>query len=247
MVTKNIEGVDNANPNNYGGFVSRKALLSGERAQYDFTKGIPTVATTENPALVVDWERWEIVREVLPMKYMESPSNDKVPFLDSHDRSSLDKVLGSARNFKAQADELQALVFISDTEKELQQKIKEGHVDSVSIGYRTKSEETIEIPQGKMVVIDGQTFRNDFNDGIPYLVRTWWKVHELSGVAIGADEAAKFKSANQEQKALVQKIGELQKEIAELRKQLQPETPAEKTSRLTYAEVRAKILQYENN
>lgn len=242
MKGKSISGVTDLNPNKYGGMVSRSVALPQERKEIDFSKGIETIATTEAPAVVVDWERWEIVREILPMKYMEAPNGDKVPFLDSHNRSSLDKVKGSARNFRVEGKNLMARVFISDTEKDLQDKIREGHIDSVSIGYRTDSEETIEVPKGKTIVVDGEAYRNDFEDGLPMLVRTWWKTHELSGVAIGADEAAKFKSESADQQALIKKIGELQKEVATLKNTL-PVTSEGRRS-LTYIEARLKILQH---
>lgn len=238
-----IEGVDDPNPNKFGGMVSRTVSLPLERKSIDFEKGIETIATTEAPALVVDWERWEIVREILPMKFMEAPSNDKVPFLDSHNRSSLETVLGSARNFKVDGDKLMARVFISATETDLQQKIREGHVDSVSIGYRTDSTETVEVPKGKIVKVDGMSFKNDFEDGVPMLVRTWWKTHELSGVAIGADEAAKFKSETQD-KHYIQKINELTKDIAELKKNILPKQEEERG--MNYIEYRLKMIKHEN-
>lgn len=247
-----IEGVSDPNPNKWGGMVSRSVTLPAERKTLDFQKGIETIATTEAPALVVDWDRWEIVREILPMRFMEAPTNDKVPFLDSHNRSSLEKVKGSARNFRVDGDKLMTLVFISDTEKDLQEKIREGHVDSVSIGYMTNSDQTIEVPKGKSVSIsatDGKkaTFTNDFEDGIPMLVRTWWKTHELSGVAIGADEAAKFKSEAVLDKKYIDRINDLQKEIAEIRKNISPDTkPEEKSSGMSYIDFRLRMIEHEN-
>jgi hypothetical protein len=244
MTTKyKVEGVEEMNPKKFGGMVSRAVSLPQERKGIDFSKGIETVATTEAAAMVVDWERWEVVREILPMKFMEAPTGDKVPFLDSHNRSSLERVKGSARNFRVDGDKLMATVFISETEKELQQKIREGHVDSVSIGYMTDSDQTVEVPKGKSVVIDGQAFRNDHTDGVPMLVRLWWKTHELSGVAIGADEAAKFKSEAQD-KHYIQKITELQKDIEEIKKNIPPKK--EERAGMSYVEYRLRMIEHEN-
>ncbi len=211
-----VEGLEDINPNNFGGMVSRSIVL--ERKEIDFEKGIETIATTENPAHVVDWERWQVIREILPMRYMESPNNDKVPFLDSHSRGSLEKIKGSAKNFKTDGPNLLATVFISESEPELRQKIKEGHIDSVSIGYMTDKANSVEVPQGKTVNIDGTIYRNDFKDNTPLVVRTWWKVHELSGVAIGADELAKFKSVHDiETVKMIDKINSLEKQINEIK------------------------------
>lgn len=238
-----VEGIDTRNPNNFGGMVSRElCLMMRGMNDNNFERGIETIATTEAPALVVDWERWEVVREILPMRYMEMPTGGKVPFLDSHSRSSLEKVKGSANDFRIEGSQLVCRVMISASEPELRQKIREGHIDSVSIGYRTERDYTVEIPKGASVSIDGVQYKNEFDDGYPMVVRTWWKVHELSGVAIGADEAAKFKSANDfESRLLVEKISTLEKEIAEIKK---PKEPEKVERGLTYHEARVRLLKY---
>lgn len=211
-----VEGISELNPKGFGGMVSRAVTIG--KKEIDFAKGIETIATTEAPALVVDWERWAIVREVLPMKYMEAPNNDKVPLLDSHSRFEVEQIKGSAKNFRTEGSQLLCTCFVSEAEQDVRQKIKEGHIDSVSIGYRTENEYTVEIPKGANVTVDGVAYRNDFEDGYPMVVRTWWKTHELSLVAIGADETAKFKSiANQADKKFFDKLAEQQKAIDELR------------------------------
>jgi hypothetical protein len=223
-----VEGVKEFNPNGFGGMVSRAAAIG--KKEFDFEKGIETIATTEAPALVVDWERWQVVREILPMRYMEAPNNDKVPLLDSHSRFEVEQIKGSAKGFRVDGTQLLCTCFVSEAEQDVRQKIKEGHIDSVSIGYRTESEDTVEIPKGANVTVDGVAYKNDFEDGYPMVVRTWWKTHELSLVAIGADEAAKFKSiANDAQKKLIEKMNNQEKLLGEIMEQLKelnaPETP----------------------
>ena len=206
-----VEGLEERNPHKFGGMVSRAISLA--KKEFNFKDGIETVATTEQPALVVDWERWEVVREILPMRYMQPVNNDKVPLLDSHMKKGVDMIKGSASNFSIEGDCLMCRTFISDSEEMVKQKIKEGHIDSVSIGYQTEEEFTIEIPKGKSIKIDGYEYKNEFTD-FPMVVRTKWKVHELSLVPIGADDAAKFKSlAGIEDKEILKKIDELSKRI----------------------------------
>ena len=207
-----IEGLEERNPNKFGGMVSRAIAMPKER---DFTKGIETIATTEDPAMVVDWERWDVVREVLPMKYAEMPTGGKVPLLDSHMRKGIENIKGSATNWRTEGGNLMATTFISETETAIKQKIEEGHIDSVSIGYETDSERTLEVPKGKSIRVDGQEYKNDFTDGVAMVIRTWWKPHELSLVPIGADERAKFK-AGIEDKGLIEKINALSKRIDEV-------------------------------
>lgn len=230
-----IEGVENVNPNNFGGMCSRAVAIGAKES--DFDKGIDTIATTEAPALVVDWERWEVIREILPMKYREAPPAGKVPLLDSHNRSSIEKVKGSASDFKVDGVNLMCKTFISSTEPNVRQKIAEGHIDSVSIGYKTDREFSVEIPKGASVIIDGQSYKNEFTDGYPMVVRTWWQEHELSLVPIGADQAAKFKS-EMENSSLIGKVKELENKIKSI-------TEKKVKGGLTYEEARLKIIKHE--
>lgn len=218
MQTKyTVEGLDELNPKGFGGMVSREIAINREKI--DFEKGIETIATTEAPAMVADWDRFEIIREVLPMRYAELPKTDKVPLLDSHMRGSIDRVKGSAKNWRTDGNQLLAKTFISDSEPLVRTKIKEGHIDSVSIGYQTDRDYTVEIPKKAQVIIDGVSYKNDFEDDVPLVVRTWWSIKELSLVPIGADEAAKFKSVKYEtaSKFMIE-LQELKREIAELKK-----------------------------
>jgi hypothetical protein len=197
--------------------VSRKVVFGKQEVNFD--EGIDTIATTEAPALVVDWENWRVVREVLPMRFMEAPNNDKVPLLDSHSRVAIEQVKGSARNFRIEGDQLICKTFVSESEVAVRQKIKEGHIDSVSIGYMTG--DSVEVPKGKTVAVEGIGYKNDFDDDYPMVVRKWWKTHELSLVAIGADEAAKFKSvADYGQKKFFEKIADQQRAIEDIRAEL---------------------------
>lgn len=183
------------NPKHFGGMCSRATVIFQRVDGKNINDGIDTIATTDAPAMVVDWERWELVREILPMKYAELPQNDKVPLLDAHAKTSISDVKGSAKNWSVSDHELLSKLFISETEADLRKKIDEGHVDSVSIGYMTDPNQTVEIPKKASIIIDGVEFKNDYEDDTPLLVRTWFKIKELSLVPIGADEAAKLKRA----------------------------------------------------
>lgn len=227
-----VEGIEALNPKGWGGMVSRSIAI---KAEADISKGIDTIATTEAPAEVIDWERYQIVREILPMRYMEAPNNDKVPLLDSHRRESVEKVKGSAQGFRAEGINLMCKTFISASDPILIQKVNEGHIDSVSIGYTTDKNYTVEVPKNASVMIDGVAYKNEYEDGIPLLVRTWWKVKELSLVPIGADQDAKFKE-EPEYKALVSKLETLEREIAEIK------TP--KTKSMSYMEYRLRMINH---
>lgn len=242
MPHKEVTGVEKINPKGFGGMCSRAIAI--ERKEIDFEKGIDTIATTDAPALVIDWDRWEVIREILPMRYCEMPANDKAPLLDSHSRWSVEQIKGSAKNWTVNENKLLCKSFVSEAETDIRQKIKEGHIDSVSIGYQTDKEYSVEVPKKATVIIDGVEFKNEYEDDYPLVVRTWWKTKELSLVPIGADEAAKFKSADgMSMKKLIDEMSKLRTEIAELKKEASPVTEKSKS----LYEKRLKMIQYELN
>lgn len=184
--------LDKLNPRNFGGMCSRVAVVNSAEGE-----SFETIATTDKAAVVIDWERWEMVREILPMRYCVLPDNDKAPVLDSHMRYSVNHILGSASNWRTTESELLCKIFISESEPKVKEKIKEKTIDSVSLGYMTDSSKTVEIPKNATVIIDGVEYKNEYEDDLPLLVRLWWKGKEVSLVAIGADDAAKIKRAMQ--------------------------------------------------
>ena len=192
-----IEGLelDKLNPREFGGVCSRATAVLQRAEGKSLDDGVDTIATTDAPAIVVDWSRWEMIREILPMRYCEKPVNDKAVLLDAHSRWSIEDAKGSAKNWTTTEHELLCKCFISKAEPEVRQKIEDGTIDSVSIGYQTDRNQTIEIPKGKSVKVDGVEYKNEFEDDMPMVVRLWWKVKELSLVPIGADAAAKLKRA----------------------------------------------------
>jgi len=136
--------------------------------------------------MVFDMARWEPVREVLLMDGVALP--ERLPFVDSHDRSTVDTLLGSTVDLHIQSGKLLGKnVFSNAPEGERAwQKTKEGHLTSNSIGYQVESKTDIE--PGKTKVIKGRTFTADKN--MPLRVSTKWRVVENSAVIIGADNGA---------------------------------------------------------
>ena len=52
------------------------------------TRSVEVIAATEAPASVWDWERWEIVREVLLMSGCRIPPSGQTTLLDTHSRDA---------------------------------------------------------------------------------------------------------------------------------------------------------------
>lgn len=154
----------------------------------DKTRSVDVVAATENPVEVYDYERWEVVPEVLLMSGCELPASRQIPLLDTHYRGSVESVIGSARGLSIQgADLLGRAYFSSEPEGEKPfTKIREGHLTDFSIGYRVL--EAQYVPDGEKQKIGGRMFTG------PIKVATRWLPKELSVCPIGADDLAKARA-----------------------------------------------------
>ncbi len=148
------------------------------------TRSFACTATTENPVLVPDYDRWEMVNEVLLMDGISLPGNrEQVPFLDAHMRWSTDHVRGSAREWKKEPNpnRYDCRVYLDSTEDgmRLETKVKERHVTDVSIGYT--SDQAVWVEENTTATINGRQFTG------PVKVVTKSTIRELSGVPMGAD------------------------------------------------------------
>lgn len=189
---------DKLNPRKFGGLCSRSTVILNRAAVENIDDGIPAIATTDAPTLVWAWDYgpWGgVVREILPMKYCQLPDNDKGPLIDSHDYSTIHNDLGYGHEWKTDEHNLNCKLFISSVEKDIRTKIDEKVIDSTSLDYYTYEEDTVEIPKGAEVYIDGTQYKNDYQDDYPLVVRTAWKAKGLSLVIFGADDAAKIQRA----------------------------------------------------
>lgn len=177
-------------------YFSREIVIRKPDVKED-SRAIRGVIATELPVIVMDWYRWEPVREVLLVDGGNIP--DKVPLLDAHSRFEISNIKGSCTNFDYEADKELGMILVGDNvfsstaEKEFTL-AKEGHLDSTSIGYRVYDSESVRVDFGKEIVIEDRTFRNDYADKLPLIIRKKWDLLENSLVPIGADKAAKFRS-----------------------------------------------------
>lgn len=156
------------------------------------TRSVEVIASTEAPAMVMDWERWEVVPEVLLMSGCRLPATNQVPLLDSHNRDSVSKVLGSFRApHIGPSEHGQALIgrahysAVKDADDAFT-KVMEGHVTDVSIGYAVIAH--IWLEYGESTVLEGKTFTGPLRIGMD------WELAELSLCCIGADGNAKVRN-----------------------------------------------------
>jgi len=101
-------------------------------------RSVEITLATETPSPVFDFNRYEVVDEVLIIDGVELPQSRQIPMLDVHSRFSNDNVLGSIRDLKKQGKELvgRAVFSSADSVSEIWTKIREGHLTDFSAGYK---------------------------------------------------------------------------------------------------------------
>ncbi len=154
------------------------------------TRSVEVIGATENPIPTYDWQRGEVINEVLLMSGCQMPDTRQLPLLDTHMRFDTSNVIGSYREIKSENSVLTGRVYFSDTPEAQSpfQKVREGHLTDFSIGYRVV--ESTYIPDGQRQEIAGRTFEG------PVKVATKWIPRELSICPIGADDMAKVRASN---------------------------------------------------
>lgn len=169
-----------------------------------FTRAVSAPATPENlrwilatetPARVFDWQRGEVVLEVLQMEGARWPALGQVPLLDSHSRYTIEDLLGSVAEFRATTagqgealvPALEGLVRFAEDERSqrAQAKVRGGHLTDGSVGYQVVA--AVWIPEGTRATVRGRSYQG------PVKVSTDWIIKEFSLTPIGADGLSKKK------------------------------------------------------
>ena len=165
------------------------------------TRSVSAVIATEDPVMVFSFTRGEAVDEVLLMKGLRGlPA--QIPLLDSHDRSSVTKQLGSTRGLRVENGQLVGRNHFADDPdaQSAFRKVKDGHVRDNSIGYSVRAAEMIEPKETRAVMGSNFTAR-----GVPMSVVTEWTVRENSILPIGADPRAKMRASKESKMATEKK------------------------------------------
>lgn len=175
-------------------------------------RSVEGVIASEERALMFDF-REGLVDEILLMEGLKDIPR-QLPLLDTHDRFTVEKVLGSTRNIHIDEDQLLGKSFFSSTDEGQSafRKVEEGHITAFSIGYSIGDFRIV--PAGKTEEINGR----EFTAGERALrVVLEWRLIENSLTPIGADATAKVRSQS----------GAPQEEAAMDPKDKKEETPAE--------------------
>ena len=151
-------------------------------------RSVEVVAATETPVEVYDYERWELVPEILLMAGCQLPESRQVPLLDTHKRYDTASVIGSCRGLGFEDSQLIGRCNFSEVAEAEGPwtKMREGHLTDVSIGYRIL--ESVWIEDKTTATVEGREYSG------PLRVVTRWLPKELSVCPIGADELAKARA-----------------------------------------------------
>jgi hypothetical protein len=164
-------------------FQVRAATINEEQRSVD------AVISTDAPVEVWDWRSGSVIDEVLLAEGTRLPS--QMPMLANHDRWSLDSVLGSIRELRADGGSIVGRLYFARDDAEADKawnKVRQSHIVDVSVGYRVN--DAVEIQPGQTAVVNGR----QFTAGKRALrVATDWTPKEGSLVPIGADQAAKIR------------------------------------------------------
>lgn len=153
-------------------------------------RSIEAVLSTENPVQVLDMRTWQIIDEVLLARGAQF--NSQVVLLDNHSRWSNEDVLGSIRSIGEENGKIVGrLHFAAGDERadRIWNKVRQGHITDVSIGYR--SIDFVDIPPGTSQRVAGKEYRATTRT---LRVTTRYQIREGSVTPIGADQAAKMRA-----------------------------------------------------
>lgn len=167
------------------GLVTRADIVYKPDTYRDSDNSVEFTLATEAPARVWDWERFDVIKEIIAADGVVIPKNGQVPLVDSHDRSTIENILGSVREIRIENNQVIGRLFFASSENAQRAlaMIREGHLDSGSVGY--EQVESTWIPEKESMLHNGRSFEG------PVLLTRKWSLKEFSLVAIGADPYAK--------------------------------------------------------
>ncbi len=154
------------------------------------SRSVEAVFATEQPVSVFDMREWRPILEVLRMDGAVIPP--RVPMLNNHYRFSLDDVYGSARDAKVSDGKLIGRLYFARDDEDVERawnKVRQGHIVDVSVGYRIDQSTTV--PAGQSMTVGDRQYKAEDK---PLRVVTRWEMREVSLVPVGADAAAKIRS-----------------------------------------------------
>lgn len=152
------------------------------------TRSVRATIATENPVLMPDWERMEMIPEALLMSGLRTNKNGVMPLQNSHRTSSIFDTLGSISNMATPDGRLDGdVTFSSDDDGDKAMgKVRDGHIRTFSVGYTVFK--SAFIPENETQRFGEKEFTG------PMRVVTDWSADEGSLTAFPADADAEARS-----------------------------------------------------
>ena len=179
--------------------ITSTAELSFRVASVDeATRSVSAIIATDRPVLVPDWQRGELVDEVLIIGGMRSAG--AVPLLENHMRFAMDDQIGGVDSVSTDlaagtvSARLRFLDFGTEDDYGRRQermwlRVREGVSRSVSAGYRVN--DATYIRAGESTEVNGKRYTAGKRT---MKVVTSWDLYEVSLVPVGADPAAMIRA-----------------------------------------------------
>lgn len=169
-------------------------------------RSIEAVMSTEKPVTRYSW--WDgDYDEILQVN--GAVYSDNIPLLDSHNRWSTEDLFGSVREIRVEKEQLIGRTFFAEDKRSISawKKVKGGHLNDVSIGYRI--EEYTVIEKGETRNVGGKDYTAKDR---AIRVVTRYTIKELSFCAIGANDECKTRSEKKGEIKIVSAATENKKE-----------------------------------
>lgn len=148
--------------------------------------------STEQPVVMWDYRSRAPIDEVLLASGARIP--ERMPMLDDHSRWGANSVLGSIRSPVNNGDRWRGTLHFATNAgqqvDEIWEKVRQGHITDVSVGYRYNEGDYVDIPAGQTRKVKGRDFTA--SRGRTMRVVTEWTAREASVTPIGADDQAKI-------------------------------------------------------
>lgn len=172
--------------------MSQRSIAFRANTADDNSMTIDAVLSTEDPVRMCDYDAWEMMEEVLLSDGRQR--TDYLPMLDSHNRWSVEEVLGHMDNIRTEGGNTVVTCHFDkndDTAVKVFRKYRDGHARGLSVGYTVKK--YMDIAPGQSAVVKGRTFTA--SGTIKKRIVTEWVAKEGSLVAVGADAKALTRAA----------------------------------------------------
>lgn len=183
--------------------INTRASAAFSSSYDEQTRTIQVTLATEEPTRVYDFQRRELVEEVLLARGLVSV--DEIPLLDNHNRFDNDAVFGIINNIRSGNGDVSARVRFADMKEHLEKysddeaarklertvsKVKQGVLRGISAGYHV--EESVYIAPGEQRVVGGKTYKARSNIGMSIVTR--WLPREGSITPVQADRFSTTRS-----------------------------------------------------